>query len=83
MVSLKIYISDDCWSCQETYRIIADISPQFPDVSIEVIDIANDRPSNVFAVPTYIIDSRVVFLGNPTRAELGHKLSALQIGSKS
>jgi hypothetical protein len=32
------------------------------------------RPSNVFATPTYVLDGRTIFLGNPTREQLRQKL---------
>lgn len=76
MVKLQVYITDDCWSCVETRRIVADVSPRFPGVLVEFLDMAvGDRPDSVFAVPTYLLNGRVIFLGNPTRHELSQKLS--------
>ena len=71
MVRLHVYIRDDCWTCAESHRIVADIAPQFPQLSVELIDIdQDDPPGNVFAVPTYILDGRIISLGNPYREEL-------------
>lgn len=79
MKKLQIYISEDCWSCEETHRIVADIAPQFPTVAVEMIDTAETPlPESVFAVPTYVLDGRVIFLGNPTRDELSYKLKRAQ-----
>lgn len=75
MVKLLVYISEDCWSCAETQRIVAEVAPQFPDVKVMILDTAtNQMPDSVFAVPTYVLNDRVIFLGNPTRAELVDKL---------
>ena len=79
MSKLDVYVAEDCWACEETRRIVADIAPQFPQVEIELRDL-NDarRHSKVFATPTYVLNDRVIYLGNPTREELKEKLAAAQ-----
>jgi len=78
MKKLIIYIEKGCWSCQETPNIVADIAPQFPDLEIELLDLReNDKPDFVFATPTYVLDDRIIFLGNPTSEELKRKLTDL------
>jgi len=73
---LQVYVSDDCWSCREIRRIVTDISPQFPEVQVEMLDLENgSQPPHVFAAPTYLLDGRVIFLGNPTREQLRLKLA--------
>lgn len=73
---LHVYIADDCWSCQETRRIVADVAGQFPEARVELRNMSQDRPADVFAVPTYVLNGRVISLGNPTREELCQKLTA-------
>lgn len=44
---------------------------------MELVDMSSsERPDQVFAVPTYVLNDRVIFLGNPTRDELIRKLEA-------
>ncbi|HSG18529.1 MAG TPA: hypothetical protein VLE70_19705 [Anaerolineae bacterium] len=75
MAKLDVYISETCWSCDEAKQIVADIRPQFPSMPIELRGIDDEgRPSNVFATPTYVLDGRTIFLGNPTREQLRQKL---------
>ena len=75
MSELHVYITEDCWSCAEARRIVADITPLFPKIAIELRDIKDERrPSQVFATPTYILNGRTLFLGNPTQKELAQKL---------
>lgn len=76
MVKLDVYITPDCWSCQETERIVADVSAQLPNVAVSLINMetAQERPEAVFAVPTYLINGRIISLGNPTREELVRKI---------
>ncbi len=75
MIFLQVYVSQDCWSCRETAQIIAEVAAQFPNVRVEVLDAAvTPFPDNVFAVPTYLLNGRVISMGNPTRQELRDKL---------
>ena len=82
MVKLAIYVSEDCWTCKEARQIVADVGADFPDVNIEILDVeSNERPEIVFAVPTYMLNDRVISLGNPSRQELSRKLAAAQLNS--
>jgi hypothetical protein len=81
MIKLQVYTSDDCWTCEETERIVSDVAARFPDVEVNVLNLTSpDKPDEVFAVPTYLINGRIVSLGNPTREELAHKLKKAQNG---
>ena len=81
MIKLQVYTSDDCWTCEETERIVSDVVDRFPDVEVDVLDLKSpEKPDEVFAVPTYLINGRVVSLGNPTREELAQKLMKAQNG---
>jgi hypothetical protein len=77
MIVLQVYVSSDCWSCAESRRIVADVVPNFPDVVLELLEM-NGRalPEPIFAVPTYVLNGRVISLGNPTRQELSNILQA-------
>ncbi|MCP4428174.1 MAG: hypothetical protein GY803_27110 [Chloroflexi bacterium] len=75
-LTLRVYVADDCWSCLETRRITTDIASQFPEVAVELLALDDAPPDDVFAVPTYLLNGRVIFLGNPTREELSQKLTA-------
>jgi len=84
MVKLQVYVKEDCWTCAESRRIVAEIAPQFPQISVELIDMeAPDRPQDVFAAPTYVLDGRIISMGNPyrhdLRRELGEALTRHQI----
>ena len=73
---LEVYVREGCWSCAETEQIIADVQQDFPAVQMALRDINQYQPPDVvFATPTYLLNGRVLFLGNPTRAELSRKLN--------
>jgi hypothetical protein len=76
MVKLLVYVKDDCWTCAESRRIVAEIMPQFPQISVELVDMETpNRPKNVFAAPTYVLDGRIISLGNPYRDELRREIN--------
>lgn len=69
---LDIYVADHCANCVEALRL-AELAGTLPRVDVRVInlDTAPDPvPARVVAVPTYLLDGRVVSLGNPTRDDL-------------
>lgn len=75
MVKLQVYIREDCWTCAESRRIVAELAPQFPQLSVELVDMETpDRPPNVFAVPTYVLNGRIISLGNPYRDDLRQEI---------
>lgn len=70
---LKIFIRDDCSGCVEAQRIAAWVTQDFPQFKVELIDIDHPQarvPEAVFATPTYMLNSRIVSLGNPSPAEV-------------
>ena len=83
MPQLNVYVSEDCWSCTETREIVSEMRVQFPDVEISLYDTDADLwPNDIFAVPTYMLDGRIISLGNPTRQHLQNKLEAAQSVAK-
>ena len=77
MPTLNVYVTDGCWSCEETRVIVAEMQHQFPEVEIALLDLHPELwPDEVFAVPTYMLDGRVISLGNPSREKLQNKIVA-------
>lgn len=82
MITLQVYVTAGCWSCEETERIVEEMRLRFPDVHIELLDTRVVAvPSHVFAVPTYVLNERIISLGNPTRAALARQLAAARLTS--
>jgi len=66
---LDIYVAPDCFGC-ETARHLANTVRDLglPNLEVRLLDLSAPnviRPPAVFAVPTYILDGRVISLGNP------------------
>jgi hypothetical protein len=66
---LDIYITTVCTNCGEALLIAERVqSIAGLDISVVNLDQPGQRiPPNVVAVPTYVLDGRVVSLGNPER----------------
>jgi hypothetical protein len=70
---LKIFISDNCSGCVEAQRIAAWVTQDFPQLRTELVNIGDPQasvPETVFATPTYMLNNRIVSLGNPAPAEV-------------
>ena len=70
---LKVFMAEDCANCVEAHAIAADIAQAYPNLVVEVIDIAHNPaqvPEVVFATPTFMFNNRIVSLGNPTLDEV-------------
>jgi hypothetical protein len=66
---LEIYVAPNCFGC-ETARDVARMvrALGWPDLEVRVLDLSEpgvSPPPAVFAVPTYVLDGRVISLGNP------------------
>lgn len=69
---LEIYVADYCYGCTEAHALAGSISAQFPELQVEVISLAapgTERPASVFAVPTYLLNGELLWLGNPRRED--------------
>jgi hypothetical protein len=66
---LEIYVASECVPCQHAL-VIAEQARTIPGLEVAVISLdeaPRALPPNVNAVPTYLLDGRVVSLGNPAR----------------
>jgi hypothetical protein len=70
---LDVYVSAHCFGCAEARRLAAAAALRFPSLAVRVIDIEREpaaRPESLVAVPTYLLDGRIVSLGNPRQRDL-------------
>ncbi len=72
-MALEIYVEAACPGCDRALALAGNVARRYPGIVVEVIDItetARAVPDSVFAVPTYVLDGKVVSLGNPSEEEL-------------
>jgi alkyl hydroperoxide reductase subunit AhpF len=75
---LEVYVSSECPNCDEAVRLAEEAAVRYPDVVVRLIDLdelgGNPPPDPVVAVPTYLLNGRVVSLGNPYPEDLFARL---------
>lgn len=79
-VNLDIYVETDCANCDVAYDIADMVQLQVPSVQVSIIDLAvpgTVSPAEVFAVPTYLLNGRILSLGNPDGRQLVADLKAM------
>jgi|DewCreStandDraft_2_1066082.scaffolds.fasta_scaffold00475_36 hypothetical protein len=69
---LEIVVAEECPGCAEARAIAAEIQARFPGLQVDVsaLDSTRPVPAKVVATPTYLLNGRVISLGNPRRAWL-------------
>ena len=79
-VRLEIVVAADCSTCAEARSIAADVQARFPTVQVELIELNGQRPvpCRVIATPTYLLDGRIISLGNPRREALMRAVACRQ-----
>jgi hypothetical protein len=80
MTVLDVYVSSHCFGCTEALRLAETAARRFPGLRVRVVDLdraPEARPEDLVAVPTYILDSQVIALGNPRQRDLFRQIEAL------
>ena len=73
MPRLDIYIAEHCFGCDEARRLAGAVVSRFMGLSVRVVDLVrepDERPDSLVAVPSYVLDGRVISLGNPRQEDL-------------
>lgn len=78
MALLQVVVAQHCPFCRDAEELARRARTWFPDLHIEILDLEADgavKPDAVAAVPTYLLDGRVLALGNPRAEDLRRRLS--------
>lgn len=65
---LNVYVDQYCPGCVEARRTAAQIAQDYPNVTVQVIEVGSPGasvPETVFATPTFMLGDRLMQLGNP------------------
>ncbi len=82
-MELKVYVEEGCHSCGRAREIAQGVDEEYPQVSVRLIDVARSQPpSEVFAVPTFVLNGEVVSLGNPRPSDLRQRIDRLLAPAK-
>ncbi len=76
---LDIYVAEHCFGCDEALRLAEEAGPHLIGVQINVRRVEemakNDLP-DILATPSYYLNGRLLFLGNPQLKELVGKVTS-------
>jgi hypothetical protein len=78
VLKLRIYIEEGCFGCARARQIADEVARRHEAVEVEVLDVARvtAMPEDVIAVPAYVLNGRLVYLGNPRLADLSDLINA-------
>lgn len=79
-LTLQVVIAKHCQQCRESLRVAEALQREFPALAVRVTDLDAPgalKPAAVFAVPCFLLNERVVSLGNPEVEELGGTIRLL------
>lgn len=79
VATLRVYVEAGCRNCDRALRLVEEARERFLALDVQVVDVADpssERREEVFAVPTFVLDGRVVSLGNPRRSRLVSEIAA-------
>ena len=71
IMHLDIYVTTQCTNCGEAL-LLAERAQRIAGLKVAVIDLDQPGqriPPRIVAVPTYVLDGKVVSLGNPEREQ--------------
>ena len=76
---LQVYVKADCPQCQRATELAQEVESHYAQLAVRVIDMADPsvRPDDVFAVPTFVLNGKVISLGNPGRNDLRREIESL------
>lgn len=78
-MQLDVFVEADCRFCGTSQAIADDLARRYPQLVVRVVDVAEagaEVPESLVAVPTYMLDGRVVSLGNPLVDDLAALIEA-------
>ncbi len=66
---LEIYVAPNCFGCDTARGLAGTLRALgWPHLDVRLLDLSDPDvviPPTVFAMPTYVLDGRVISLGNP------------------
>ncbi|MDO8732671.1 MAG: thioredoxin family protein [Actinomycetota bacterium] len=77
---LTVLVAEHCAACERTPQVLAVIAALVPGLTVTVIDVDQEPvPAGITLIgtPTYLVEGRVVSLGNPEPRRIADLLKGL------
>ncbi len=74
---LQVVVSRHCFSCQQSVEIAHTLAREFPKLCVQIINLDEPcavKPKVVFAVPTFLLNDRIVSLGTPYLHDIRNRI---------
>ena len=78
MTVVQIVVAAGCAGCAEARRLAEEAQRRFPRAIVDLVDLDREparQPASVLAVPTYLLNGRVISLGTPPEAEFYRRIA--------
>lgn len=82
-VELQIFVEAGCHMCEHALCLAQEVDNEYPQLAVRVVDVGDEpsgRHEDVFAVPTFVLDGRILSLGNPQPGHLRQEIESLLRG---
>ncbi len=79
VVKLQVFVKTGCEVCSRARQLAQQADERFPNLEVDIVDMNKASPDrdDVFAVPTFVLEGRVLSLGNPQESELHDEVTLL------
>ena len=79
VVKLQVFVKTDCDICSRARQLAHQADEQFPNLVVDIVEMNETEleRDDVFAVPTFVLEGRVLSLGNPQESELHDEVASL------
>ncbi len=76
---LQVFVEPTCETCRRAIQLAEGVDAAYPQLAVDIVDIRNreSERDDVFAVPTFVLDDRVLSLGNPQESTLRREIELL------
>ncbi len=76
---LQVFVELACEACRRAIQLAEGVDAAYPQLAVDIVDIRNreNERDDVFAVPTFVLDDRVLSLGNPQESTLRREIELL------
>ena len=78
-VELQVFVEAGCQTCDRALQLAESVDSAYPQLAVSIVDVreATGHEEDVFAVPTFVLNGRVLSLGNPQSSYLDGEIEAL------
>ena len=76
---LQVFVEPACDTCRRAIRLAEGVDAAYAQLAVDIVDIRSceSERDDVFAVPTFVLNDRLLSLGNPQESTLRREIELL------